>query len=84
MIVAIDTKPAGVIAVADTVKEHAAEAIAELKKLGIRVKMLTGDNMRTARAIAEQVSWTTTMSSPTCCRTRRPRWLSSCRRKGCP
>lgn len=45
----------GMIAVADTVKEDSAEAIAHFKKLGIRTVMLTGDNERTARAIAEKV-----------------------------
>jgi len=55
MLVAVDGQAAGVIAVADTVKEHAAEAIAALKAMGIAVKMLTGDNVRTARAIAAQV-----------------------------
>ena len=55
MLIAVDKRPAGVIAVADTVKEHAAEAIAELRRMGVQVKMLTGDNARTARAIAAQV-----------------------------
>ncbi len=45
----------GIIAVADTVKDDSAEAIRELKGMGIRVVMLTGDNERTARAIAEKV-----------------------------
>ena len=45
----------GMIAVADTVKEDSTSAIEELKKSGIRTVMLTGDNARTARAIAEKV-----------------------------
>ena len=45
----------GVIAVADTVKADAAEAVRELKGMGIHVVMLTGDNARTAAAIGEQV-----------------------------
>ena len=49
-----DGKLDGVIAVADTIKEDSAPAIAELKKMGIHVVMLTGDNERTAKAIGEQ------------------------------
>ncbi|MGB0087853.1 MAG: heavy metal translocating P-type ATPase, partial [Planifilum fulgidum] len=52
MLVAADGKPAGWIAVADTVKPTSADAIRELKRMGLQVWMLTGDNERTARAIA--------------------------------
>ncbi|MFY9139877.1 MAG: heavy metal translocating P-type ATPase [Thermacetogeniaceae bacterium] len=55
ILMAVDQTPAAVIGVADTVKEHAAEAVQELKTLGIDVWMITGDNKRTATAIAQQV-----------------------------
>ena len=55
MLVAVDGQIAGVIGVADTVKESSAAAIAALKAQGLRVVMLTGDNQRTAEAIAAQV-----------------------------
>lgn len=47
-------KPAGIIAVADTIKEDSYEAVKELKGMGIEVYMITGDNQKTAEAIAEQ------------------------------
>jgi Cu+-exporting ATPase len=55
MAMAVDGKTAGVIGVADTVKDSSAEAIGELQRQGIVVVMLTGDNRRTAEAIASQV-----------------------------
>ena len=45
----------GIIAVADTTKKEAKQAISELKKMGVRVVMLTGDNKRTANAVAREV-----------------------------
>src|SRR2546427_991999 len=55
MILAVDGQVQGVIAVADTLKEHSVEAVRALKSMGIEVLMLTGDNRRTAEAIARQV-----------------------------
>ncbi len=55
MLVATEDDLAGVIAVADPLKEDSKQAIQELKELGIKTAMITGDNQRTAQAIAEEV-----------------------------
>ncbi len=55
MLVALDGQVRGVIAVADTIKESSAGAIKEMHGLGLDVAMLTGDNLKTAEAIGQQV-----------------------------
>jgi heavy metal translocating P-type ATPase len=53
--VAVDENVIGVIVVADTVRKNSLEAIQRLKRLGVKTAMLTGDNTRTAKSIAEQI-----------------------------
>jgi len=58
----VDHKLAGIIAVADTIKETSAAAIAKLREMGMKIAMITGDNHRTAAAIARQVNIDTVLS----------------------
>ena len=59
---AIDNRPAGLIAVADTLKPDAGQAVEEMAGLGLDVALVSGDNERTARAIAEEVGITQVMA----------------------
>jgi len=56
MFLGIDSEVVGIVALADTLKPNAKEAVKELHKMGIEAMMLTGDNQRTAEAIAQEVS----------------------------
>jgi Cu+-exporting ATPase len=55
MLLAVDGQVGGLIAVADTLKDFSADAVVKLKEMGLEVMMITGDNQRTANAIAKQV-----------------------------
>ncbi len=57
MYVAVDGKPAGILAVADPIKSTTAEAIRELHRFGLKLVMLTGDNRRTAAAVAKTLGF---------------------------
>jgi Cu+-exporting ATPase len=54
MLLAVNGKPAGLIAVADTLKENSEDAVKTIKQMGLEVIMITGDNERTAKAIARK------------------------------
>lgn len=62
MYISINQKIAGIISVADTVKEQSKEAIEKLKSMGIEVAMITGDNKKTAEAVGKQVGITRILS----------------------
>jgi Cu+-exporting ATPase len=62
MFVAVDGEPAGLVAVADTVREESREAVEQLHTLGLEVAMITGDNRRTAEAIARELGIDRTLS----------------------
>lgn len=56
MVIVRDRKPVGLIALSDTLKEHSREAVADWKKMGLEVLMLTGDSQKTAQAIAKSLA----------------------------
>jgi len=55
LIVAVDGKAVGLLAVSDTIKDHSRDAVKTLQEMGLKVVMLTGDTKRTAKAIAKQL-----------------------------
>jgi P-type Cu+ transporter len=63
MVLAVDGELAGLIAAMDTPKENGAEAVAQLKTMNLEVAMLTGDNERTAKAIAKQLGIETVIAN---------------------
>ncbi len=62
MLMAVDNALEGILAVADTLKEHSREAVATMQQMGIDVYMITGDNERTARAIAREAGITNVLA----------------------
>jgi len=55
ILLSIDNQPAGLIGLSDTVKEHSIEALEEMKKLGMNIILMTGDNQKTALKIGKTV-----------------------------
>src|SRR5574339_68773 len=63
MILAVEEKITGLVAVADTIKESSPDAVKALRELGIEVFMLTGDNEKTAKAVAQKVGITNVIAN---------------------
>jgi len=55
MLVAVDGKAAGIVGVADPIKESTPDAIRELRAAGLKIIMVTGDNVTTAKAVADKL-----------------------------